>query len=346
MSDSQRTHEPTPKRVREFRKRGEIALSRDVVSAAALIGGAIGLFASIASSASSLTELARSSAEAADGRAMAGLPARALKGFLGAAAPVTIGASVCALVAIAAQSGWPPAFKKIELSFGKLSPAANLPEMFSPAKIARRGGAAIAKLFAVGLVVALIALRSDLAENPTEVGGLGRALWHDASRLLLAVLAALVLLAAIDYVLARRRLSTRMKMTPDEVKREHREQDGDPVIRGKRRQKMRELAKRRIASAVKTADVVVVNPTHYAVALRYRDGVDRAPLVVAKGVDAVAARIRELARMNGIPILSRPPLARALHKQVKEGRPVPAALYRAVAEVLAYVYRLRHGGAS
>jgi flagellar biosynthetic protein FlhB len=114
-------------------------------------------------------------------------------------------------------------------------------------------------------------------------------------------------------------------------------------VKGKRRSKMKEMAKRRIAVAVAKADVVVVNPTHYAVALRYDDKSDRAPLVVAKGVDEVAEKIREVARKHGVPILTRPPLARALHKAVKEGRPVPANLYKAVAEVLAYVYRLKRG---
>ena len=104
---------------------------------------------------------------------------------------------------------------------------------------------------------------------------------------------------------------------------------------------MRELAKRRLAAAVKTADVVLVNPTEYAVALRYRAGEDRAPRVVAKGRHAVAERIRDLARRAGIPIMPQPPLTRLLHKLVPEGKEIPRTLYHAVAEVLAYVYRLR-----
>ena len=116
------------------------------------------------------------------------------------------------------------------------------------------------------------------------------------------------------------------------------------MVRGRRRQRMREIAKRRIAQAVAKADVVVVNPTHYAVALRYDDKQDAAPIVMAKGVDEQAEKIREIARSKGVPVLSRPPLARALYKHVKENKAVPANLYRAVAEVLAYVYRLRNGG--
>jgi flagellar biosynthetic protein FlhB len=155
------------------------------------------------------------------------------------------------------------------------------------------------------------------------------------------VLGVLAVLAAVDYFLARRRITAQMRMSSEEVKRDHREQEGDPAIRGRRKQRMRELAKRRIAAAVATADVVIVNPTHYAVALRYDDKRDAAPVVVAKGTDEQAEKIREIARAKGVPVLSRPPLARALHKHVKEGRAVPANLYRAVAEVLAYVYRIR-----
>jgi flagellar biosynthetic protein FlhB len=346
VSDADRTHTATPKRVREFRKRGEIALSRDLVSAAALAGGAIGLFAGMTSASTTLTDFTRMTADAADGHSVAGLPGLAMHAFVVCAAPVTIGATAAALVAILGQVGWPPAFKSLGFDFARMSPVTNLPELFGLKGIARRGGAAVGKLVAVGVVVGAIALKSELSSHPTELAGMGRALWGDASRLLWGVLLLLALLAVADYALARRRMSAKMKMSTEELKREHREQDGDPLIRSKRRQKMRELAKRRIATAVKSADVVVVNPTHYAVALRYRDGVDRAPVVVAKGVDEVAARIRDIARQAGVPILSRPPLARALHKQVKEGRPVPAALYRAVAEVLAYVYRLRRGGAA
>ena len=115
------------------------------------------------------------------------------------------------------------------------------------------------------------------------------------------------------------------------------------MVKGKRRHKMRELARRRIAVAVAKADVVVVNPSHYAVALRYDEKQDRAPIVLAKGVDELAEKIREVARQHSVPVLPRPPLARALYKHVKENRPVPANLYKAVAEVLAYVYRLRRG---
>lgn len=344
VADPQRTHKATPKRVREFRRRGELALSRDVVSAATLAGGVAALTMFAAASGGALLGLARDAALAADGRAQGALPAAAARAFAAAAGPAVIGAGLAATAAIAAQLGWPPALRWPRLDLSRLSPHVNLPQAFGPAA-ARRTGAALGKLAAVGAVV-LLALRGRVASAPGEADELAALAAGTVARALWWVAGALALLAAGDYLLARRRIGAQMRMTTDEVKRELRESEGDPLIRGKRRARMRELARRRIASAVARADAVVVNPTHYAVALRYREAADRAPIVVAKGTDEVAEKIREVARRHGVPVLERPPLARALYKHVKEGRPIPTNLYRAVAEVLAYVYRLRRGGAA
>jgi flagellar biosynthetic protein FlhB len=343
MSDPQRTQKATPKRVKEFRKRGEIALSRDAVSTATLAGGVIALVACSSMALSALLDLTRDAALATDGAPTIDLPRTALHAFLRATAPALVGAAGAAIVAVLAQLGWPPAFKKPSFDLSRISPLHNLKQTFALGAVARRSGAAIAKMVVVGAVVVL-ALRNGIAMHAMQASSIAAVAGGLVGKALLFVLGALAALAAFDYFLARRRIQGQMRMTPDEVKREMREQEGDPHVKGRRRQKMRELAKRRIAIAVAKADVVVVNPTHYAVALRYDDATDRAPVVVAKGVDELAEKIREVARTHSVPVLSRPPLARALHKSVKEGRPVPANLYRAVAEVLAYVYRLRRTG--
>lgn len=345
MADPQRTHKASPKRVREFRKRGDIALSRDLVSAAVLAGGVIALAACAGLAANALLELTRDAALATDGRDTSWLPSASLRAFVKAAGPVMIGAAIAATIAILTQLGWPPAFKGIGFDLSRMNPFTNLPQTFGLASMTRRTASAVAKLAVVGAIV-WFCLRGTLNAHGIEAGALGSMAWSVVSRALWAVLAALVGLGAIDYILARRRIAKQMRMTGDEVKREHKESEGDPMVRGKRKQRMRELAKRRMAANVAKADVVVVNPTHYAVALRYDDKQDRAPVVVAKGVDEAAEKIREVARKHGVPVLARPPLARALHKHVKEGRTVPANLYRAVAEVLAYVYRLRGGRAA
>jgi flagellar biosynthetic protein FlhB len=342
VADSSRTQKATPKRLREFRKRGEIALSRDLVSTATLAGGFIALVACSGIAGRALLDLTRTAAMASDGGEAAGMPSASLRGFLLAAGPAMIGAAAGALIAMLSQLGWPPAFKPPGFDLGRMSPIKNLPNTFAPMGMLRRSGAAVAKLVLVGAIVGM-ALRHHVVSHALEAGGLGTLGWGLVRRTMWLVVGVLAVLAAVDYFLARRRMAEQMRMSPDEVKREHRELEGDPMIRGRRKQRMRELARRRIAAAVAGADVVVVNPTHYAVALRYKERTDAAPVVVAKGVDESAEKIREIARSKGVPVLSRPPLARALYKHVKEGRAVPANLYRAVAEVLAYVYRIRRG---
>jgi flagellar biosynthetic protein FlhB len=328
--------------MQDFRKRGDIALSRELVSAGALSGAVIGLLVWSGSALSTLMSFTRDTVVGTDGRDTSWIPSAATHAFMACAAPALIGACVVSLVAICLQLGWPPALKGIKLDLSRMSPMTNLRQAFGLAGAGKRTATTLVKLSAIGGIV-MVAVLNGLVPSTVEPQELGTIAWHIVRRALLIVVGVIVAIAAVDYVLARRRMSAQMRMTTDEIKREHKESEGDPVVKGRRRQRMREMAKRRIAATVPKADVVVVNPTHYAVALRYDEKSDRAPMVVAKGVDEVAARIREIARKSGVPILSRPPLARALHKHVKEGRSVPPNLYRAVAEVLAYVYRVRGG---
>lgn len=342
MSDPERTHKATPKKVQEFRKRGDIALSRDVVSAATLTGGFIGLLVAAGTASPALLDLTRKAAMASDGTSPADLAPQALHAFFAATGPAMAGAAIGAVVSMVLQLGWPPAFKMPGFDITKMSPLKNLPNAFGPTAMLRRTGAAVAKLALVGVIVVL-SLRNRVVISALDAGSLGALAWDLIRLAMWLVLGVLALLAAVDFFLAKRRMNEQMKMSGEEVKREHREQDGDPMVKGRRKQRMRELAKRRMVANVSSADVIVVNPTHYAIALRYDDKQDAAPMVVAKGIDEQAEKIREIARSKGVPILSRPPLARALYKHVKEGRAVPANLYRAVAEVLAYIYRLRQG---
>ena len=341
--DPNRTHQATPKRVQEFRKRGDIALSRELVAAAALLGAVIALLATAGSTFDAITQFTRNVALGADGRDRQWVAGAALETFVVAAAPALLGAAVVSIVTILIQLGWPPAFKGVRFDLAKLSPTTNLASAFGLAGMAKRSVTTVAKLVVIGGIVALV-LGGGVVPHAIEAGALGNVAFVVVKRALLVVVGAIVAIATVDYIMARRRMTKQMMMSPEELKREHKESEGDPMVKSRRRQKAREMAKRRIAVTVPTADVVVVNPTHYAVALRYDESTDAAPIVVAKGIDEEAARIREIARKAGVPIMSRPPLPRALHKHVKEGRPVPANLFKAVAEVLAYVYRLRRGG--
>jgi flagellar biosynthetic protein FlhB len=151
----------------------------------------------------------------------------------------------------------------------------------------------------------------------------------------------LAVIALIDAPYQMWHYANKLKMTREEVRQEHKEAEGDPHIKAKIRQLQREMARRRMMTEIPKADVVVTNPTHFAVALKYAEGKMRAPTVIAKGADDVAAKIREIAAENNVPLLEAPPLARALYKHTDLGDEIPASLYTAVAEVLAYVFQLR-----
>lgn len=336
--DAGRTHKPSPKRIREFRKRGEVAQSRELTSAAALGLGLVGLFALAGTSWSALCA---ATATAARGEPLGAIVASARHAYTASVLPTLVGALAGAVLVGGLQLGWPPIFRAPKFDVTRWFKLSGAADALSPKAMARRLASALVRIAAIGGVVAIAAVRELRAVAATEPHAIAPRLARAIVTLGLAGALALVLVGAVDYLRSRRALNKKMMMTASELKQEHREAEGDPQVKGSRRRRMRELSKRRALAATKTADVVLVNPTHYAVALRYRAAEGGAPRVVAKGVDALALRMRETARAAGIPVLERPPLARALHKLVKEGQEVPAALYHAVAEVLAYVYRLR-----
>lgn len=339
MTDTSRTHKPTPKRVKEFRKRGEIAQSREVTAAAALGLGVCGLALGAAATWRALCDLART---AVSGGTLDEVAAGARSGFAVAVGPVVIAALIGCLIGGGLQLGWPPALKRPSFDASRWFAFAGLADALSPRAMVRRLLGAVAKVVAIGGVVAIVvASRIGELSTITDPRVLPDRLGGAAMLLIVVATAALAALAALDYLLARRRIGTKMKMTPEELRREGREQEGDPQVKGQRRRRMRELSRRRLVVETKRADVVLVNPTHFAVALRYHAEAGGAPRVVAKGSDEVAARIREIARAAGVPVVSRPPLTRALYKLVPEGQEIPSQLFHAVAEVLAYVYRLR-----
>jgi flagellar biosynthetic protein FlhB len=339
-----RTLPPTQRRIEQFRKRGEIALSRDLVAAAALVGGCGGLAVTAAAARVPLFALMHGTLGRLDGSAPIAIAHGAFTSFVALVTPTVAGAAAGCLAAMAVQLGWPPALRWPSFDFARPFAFGGAAQLFSPKAAAGRALKSALKVGFVGAAAAFALSRgwAQLVREPAlgavelaaRVAVLVRGLCAWAG-------GALALLAVVDYAQARRTIAAKMRMTVAEMKREHKEVEGDPHVRRRRRQRMRELAKRRLAQAVPTADVVLVNPTEYAVALRYRPDEDRAPRVIAKGRGAVAERIRELARAAGVPILPEPPLTRLIHKLVPEGREIPGQLFAAVAEVLAYVYKLR-----
>ncbi|MFH0902362.1 MAG: EscU/YscU/HrcU family type III secretion system export apparatus switch protein [Pseudomonadota bacterium] len=343
QDDSRRTEQPTGKRRQEFRRRGEIAYSRDATAAGALLGGITAAIAMGGSTAEALRALSRATLGSLDSPLASVVPSVSQALVLGCM-PTALGAVAGALAIGGIQTGWPPLFRFPRPSFGRFFSSSSLKNMLAPKAIAGRTIYEAAK-FAVVALAAALAIRGEIERYRNapafESGELLQQLVQSVSRLARWTALALAVLAAIHYIKTRRAYNARLRMTREEIREEVKEQEGDPKIKGRRRRRMREIARQRVATLVPKADVVVVNPTHYAVALRYSAAHERAPRVLAKGRGLVAQRIRAIARRASVPIVSEPPLARALFKLVPEGREIPAALYRAVATVLAYVYRLR-----
>ncbi len=344
----QKTHEPTPRRKEQARREGDVARSKDLTIWATVVGGLVGGIVFLERTLESMGAYMQTRFLALDGEV--GPPAIwEAAGVVGwAAAPSAVGAVLAWVVVSGIQLGWPPAIKPLKFDITKIITFQAAMQIFSPKQAAIRGGMAAAKVLVV-LIAAALAIRSEsdlIASLPAmSPGALGLRMGPVAQRAIEYGAGALAVLAAVDVWHQRKTANEQLRMTPEEVKREHKDSEGDPQIKQKRRRRAQELAKKpRPEIAVRTADVVIVNPTHYSIALRYDKSKDSAPRVVAKGKDGLAAKIREVARRNSIPIVEKPPLARLMFKLVPDGEVIPENLYNAVAEVLAYVYRLRHRG--
>lgn len=340
----QRRFDPTPRRVEDFRRRGQLALSRDLTTALALTGGAAAGLSLSAGTGHGLLSYFTEAFSLGTSLTQSEALWRAAQAWSGALAPTVAGALAGLVIAGAIQLGPSPATAPVKFDLSRLLSPDTLTQIFSPKAQAERALKALLKIGFVGMAAYLAIddewatfMRSPALEAGAVLSRAGDAAQHAFTW----AGGALLLLATGDYVLARRRLWNQMKMTFEELKREMREQEGDPAVKRKRRQRMRELSKRRFGAAVKSSDVVLVNPTEFAVALRYRSKKDRAPRVVAKGKGKQAERIRELAREAGVPIVPNIPLARFLFRAVPEGKEIPPNVYQAVAEILGYVYRIQ-----
>ncbi len=223
-------------------------------------------------------------------------------------------------------------------------------KIFSPGKLKNQWGEGLKAVFFGLLVLAVVVVLCAvwggdmllwLAQLPrlTLASGVQQSAWA-LSGVGSKVLMGFGLIGALDYLLSKRKLDKQLKMTKQEVKEEYKESNGNPEVKGRIRRLMREMAGRRMMADVPKATVVITNPTHYAIAIRYEAGSMAVPKILAKGVDHTALRIRKIAILNQIPVVENPPLAQALYKTAEVGDEIPMHLYRAVAEVLAYVYRI------
>lgn len=342
-----RTEEATPKRRIEAREEGNVAKSHDLSGALMLLIITLALWGAVMS----MLGQGKSLLEQALSGDMLGNPATAdtagLIRSLGAAAlrigaPIILIAWAAAFLAQFVQIGWVFSPKAVQPAFKKLNPANGFKRIFGLSG-AVKSGLDVVKVGVIMLVASLTVIQHDNEIVLLPYLSSMQALAEIGSMMLnlaLRVLAVLLTLGVIDYIYQRWKHLSDLKMTKQQVKDEMKQSEGDPDVKRRRIRMQRQIALQRIASAVPKADVVVTNPEHISVAIQY--DVDRmsAPRVVAKGADFIAMRIRAIAVQHGIPVVERKPLARALYKQVAVNQEIPPAFYKAVAEILAYVYRL------
>ncbi len=337
------TLEPTPKRLQDARESGDSPRSVDATTAAVLGGcvlaAIVGVPPLVRAGASMMAELLG----ATDAVETAGVIRAALGWLLILVLPAAAVPAALSLLAGLVQGGFRLVPANASPNLSRLDPVAGVRRVFG------LGGwmkllVDAAKVLAVLAVAGVAAWRMATAVALLPALPLGAATVQ-LGAVALAVagktVAVLLVIGAADWLWQRWRWRRRLRMTRQELLDELRQTEGDPHARSRRRQMARQIAMHRINQAVPGADVVITNPEHLAVAIRYRQGRDRAPLIVAMGADALAARIRQLARDAGVPIVERKPLARALWKNGSVGAEVPLALWKAVAEVLAFVYRLK-----
>ncbi len=257
--------------------------------------------------------------------------------------PLGLVMMLVALVMAVAAGGWVWSFKPLTPNFGKLNPITGLPRIFSKQQLIDAIKASVLALI-LGTIGALY-LRANIdAFGGVLTMALPVALAHAGNAIvggMLLLLLALAAFAMVDVPLQRHLHAGRLKMSHQEMKQEQKEVEGNAEVKAKARARMREMSNRRMMAAIPNADLVVMNPTHYAVALKYDDAKMGAPRVVAKGADLMAMKIRDIAKSSQVPVLQAPVLARALYAHAEVDREIPAALFSAVAQVLAYVYQLR-----
>jgi flagellar biosynthetic protein FlhB len=344
----ERTEEPSQRRLQEARERGQVPRSRELTNFATMIGGSVVLIATGAGVAGRMTLLMRrfmavDASRLADPRSMASSLGEAAMIALGVVLPIF--GAVIALVVLAsvALGGWNFSPGALAPDFTRMSPLAGIKRLFGFRGVTELGKALLKCLLVGGVCAAVVAWLFG------DVLALGRmapraAIGRGASLLSWAFVwlcASLALVAIVDVPLQLFQYKRSLRMTRQELRDEAKEHDGRPEIKRRIRQVQQQLARRRMMHKVPSADVVIVNPAHFAVALKYDASRMRAPQVIAKGVDFVAQNIRRIAEEHRVPIFESPKLARALYRSTDLNREIPAGLYLAAAQVLSYIFRIR-----
>jgi flagellar biosynthetic protein FlhB len=347
-SDLEKTESPSPRKIEKAREEGQVPQSRELSAFMVLMAGGGAVWVLGDSFAQTLADVVRTGLQF--DHQLATDPAVLINKMLQQSADAIIGMTPMLLIIVVAalagpivMHGWMFNSKALAPKFSRMNPLSGLKRMVSVDSLSELVKS-LAKVVLLGLIAGLVmwkGLDALFALGLDSVQDSSRAMGHLLAKSFLLISAGMLLVVLLDVPYQLWRYYTQLKMTREEIRQEVKESEGDPHIKARIRSMQREVARRRMMSEIPTADVVVTNPTHYAVALKYSEGAMRAPRVVAKGADLVAARIREEARNHQVPILEAPPLARALYRHTELEQEIPVALYTAVAEVLAYVYQLK-----
>lgn len=347
-SGADKSEEPTDKRLRESREKGQLARSRELSTVAVTLGGIGGLLASGGSLAQTLMAMMQGTFELSretlldEGSMVRLLMSNGLMA-LGAIMPLLIALLIASIVGPVSLGGWLFSGKAMAPKLSRMNPAAGLKRMFSTKALVELLKA-LGK-FLVVLSVALLVLSAyqddllSIAKQPLDL-----AIMHSAEIVgwcALWMACGLILIAAVDVPFQLWDNKQKLMMTKQEVRDEYKDSEGKPEVKSRIRQLQRDAAQRRMMQAVPEADVVITNPTHFAVALKYDAAKGGAPMLVAKGGDFVALKIREIAQEHKVTVLESPALARSVYYSTEIDQEIPAGLYLAVAQVLAYVYQLR-----
>ena len=344
--DAEKTEEPTPKKIEDARKEGNVPKSQDASGVITLFIAILGLLMLFPFMAQHMIHLFQYYFS------LIGMPVDKLfavdiaivtiKEFLLMVLPLAAAVAISGVIAALAQFGFLFTTKAIMPDFKKIDPIKGTKNLFSLKKMIEGVKVTLKSFTTLG--VGFIFFFYFIEELPTVAlfGLHDQLVWLKDKMMIIAfvMLFIIFIFAIIDVIIVRKQYFDGLKMSKQEIKDEMKNMEGDPLIKSKIRQIQMEASRKRMMAEVPNADVVITNPTHYAVAIKYDEAKSHAPLVLAKGMDHIAQQIKKIARENNVHIVQNPPLARSLYAEVDVDKPIPEALFGAVAEVLAYVYKM------